>query len=129
MKSETIKVLLIDDDIRVTERLNLFEQEFSAAMVVRLIDKFLPDTAQRLVDLRKTVAAADANAIARAAHGLRGSYGNIGSQEAAGLCQELEQEARSGSVREANGRLGRLEENFPRLARLLQAQKTVRTNS
>ena len=114
-------------DISVTERLNLFEQEFSAAMVVRLIDKFLPDTAQRLVDLREAVEAADAQAVARAAHGLKGSYGNIGSQEAAGLCLQLEQEARSGSVIAADARLGRLEEDFPRLAWQLQAQKTART--
>jgi CheY-like chemotaxis protein len=114
-------------DLHVTERLNLFEQEFSAAMVVRLIDKFLPDTAQRLVDLRKAVEAVDAQAVARAAHGLKGSYGNIGSQEAAGVCLQLEQEARSGSVCEAEGRLGRLEESFPQLTWLLQAQKTART--
>jgi signal transduction histidine kinase/HPt (histidine-containing phosphotransfer) domain-containing protein len=114
-------------DLRVTERLNLFEQEFSAAMVVRLIDKFLPDTAKRLVDLREAVEAADPQAVARAAHGLKGSYGNIGSQEAAGLCLQLEQEARSGSVLEAEGRLGRLEEGFPQLTWLLQAQKTART--
>jgi HPt (histidine-containing phosphotransfer) domain-containing protein len=111
----------------VTERLNLFEREFSAAMVVRLIDKFVPDTAQRLIDLRAAVEASDAQAVARAAHGLKGSYGNIGSQEAAGLCLQLEQEARSGSVLEASGRLGRLEEDFPRLRWLLQAQKTART--
>jgi response regulator RpfG family c-di-GMP phosphodiesterase len=115
-------------DTHVTERLDLFEHEFSAAMVVRLISKFLPDTAQRLVDLRKAVEAADAPAVARAAHGLKGSYGNIGSQEAAGLCLQLEQEARSGSVREAEGWLGRLEEGFPQLTWLLQAQKTARTH-
>jgi signal transduction histidine kinase/HPt (histidine-containing phosphotransfer) domain-containing protein len=114
-------------DIHVTERLNLFEQEFSAAMVVRLIDKFLPDTAERLLALREAVEAADAPAVGRAAHGLKGSYGNIGSEEAAGLCLELEQDARSGSVLEAGVRLGRLEEDFPRLTWLLQAQKTART--
>jgi two-component system, sensor histidine kinase and response regulator len=114
-------------DIQVTDRLNLFEQEFSAAMVVRLIDKFLPDTAQRLAALREAVKAADAQAVSRAAHGLKGSYGNIGAQEAADLCLQLEQEGRSGSLLEADGRLGRLEEDFPRLAWLLQAQKTART--
>ncbi len=115
-------------DIHVTERLNMFEQEFSSAMVVRLIDKFLPDTADRLVVLRKAVDAADAPAVSRAAHGLKGSYGNIGSLEAASLCLELEQQARSGSVLEADGRLGRLEEDFPRLAWMLQAQRTARTH-
>jgi len=114
-------------DIPVTERLNLFEQEFSAAMVVRLIDKFLPDTAQRLADLRHAVEAADAKAVARAAHGLKGSYGNIGSRVAASICLQLEQEAQSGSILEAEGRLGKLEEDFPRLTGLLEAQKTART--
>jgi CheY-like chemotaxis protein len=113
--------------VSVTERLGLFEHEFSAAMVVRLIDKFLPDTAQRLVDLRQAVDAADAPAVARSAHGLKGSYGNIGSQEAAGLCLQLEQEARSGSLIAAGFRLGRLEEDFPLLTGLLQAQKMART--
>ncbi|MDX6406832.1 MAG: hypothetical protein QOH70_4287 [Blastocatellia bacterium] len=110
-------------DRHVTERLNLFEQEFSSAMVVRLIDKFLPDTAQRLVVLRQAVEAADAPAVARAAHGLKGSYGNIGSQEAAALCLQLEQQARLGSVLEADGKLRNLEEDFPRLTLQLEAQK------
>jgi HPt (histidine-containing phosphotransfer) domain-containing protein len=113
-------------DTDVTERLKLFEREFSADMVVRLIDKFLPDTEQRLVVLREAVEAGDAPAVARAAHGLKGSYGNIGSHESAGLCLELEQEARSGSVFEKDGRLGKLEEGFSRLTMLLQAQKTAR---
>jgi CheY-like chemotaxis protein/HPt (histidine-containing phosphotransfer) domain-containing protein len=114
-------------DIGVIERLSLFDHEFSAAMVVRLIDKFVPDTAQRLADLREAVDAADAPAVSRAAHGLKGSYGNIGSQEAAGVCLLLEQDARSGSVLEADGRLRRLEKDFPRLACLLQSQRTART--
>jgi signal transduction histidine kinase/HPt (histidine-containing phosphotransfer) domain-containing protein len=114
-------------DTDVKDRLNLFEQEFSAAMVVRLIDKFLPDTAQRLVSLRAAVEAADAQAIARSAHGLKGSYGNIGSQGAAGLCLLLEQAARSGSLVDADIRLARLEEDFPGLACVLQAQKMART--
>jgi len=126
-EEEPTSVAVPDGEIHVTERLNLFEQEFSAAMVVRLIDKFLPDTAQRLIDLRTAVEAADAQAVARAAHGLKGSYGNIGSQEAAGLCLRLEQDAQSGSVLDANSRLGQLEEDFPRLTWLLRAQKTART--
>jgi signal transduction histidine kinase/HPt (histidine-containing phosphotransfer) domain-containing protein len=113
--------------IQVTERLSLFDQEFGVAMVVRLIDRFLPDTAQRLVDLREAVQAADVQAVARAAHGLKGSYGNIGSQEAAGLCRQLEQEALAGSILEADYRLARLEEDLPRLTWLLEAQKAART--
>ncbi|MFS8084424.1 MAG: Hpt domain-containing protein, partial [Acidobacteriota bacterium] len=63
-------------------------------------------------------------AVARAAHGLKGSYGNIGSQEAAGLCSQLEQQARSGSVLQAEDGLSRLEESFPRLTSQLEDQKT-----
>ncbi len=114
-------------DVHVTERLSLFQQEFSSAMVVRLIDKFLPDTAQRLAALREAVGATDAQAIARAAHGLKGSYGNIGSQEAAGLCQRLEQQSRAGAISEADAMLIKLEEGFPRLATQLAIQKTALT--
>jgi two-component system, sensor histidine kinase and response regulator len=127
-KDDFISIAAPQSETPVRERLNLFEREFSAAMVVRLIDKFLPDTAQRLADLRYAVDAADATTVARAAHGLKGSYGNIGSREAADICLQLEQEAQSGSMLEAEGRLGKLEEDFPRLTRLLEAQRTVRTN-
>jgi HPt (histidine-containing phosphotransfer) domain-containing protein len=75
------------------------------------------------VVLRQAVEAADAPAVARAAHGLKGSYGNIGSQEAAALCLQLEQQARLGSVLEADGKLRNLEEDFPRLTLQLEAQK------
>jgi signal transduction histidine kinase/HPt (histidine-containing phosphotransfer) domain-containing protein len=112
----------------VTDRLSLFDQEFSPDMVVRLIDKFLPDTAKRLADLRAAVDAEDAPAVGRAAHGLKGSYGNIGADEAAHLCLELERQARLGSVQGAGSRLSKLEKDFPQLAGMLQAQKTARTN-
>lgn len=97
-KHDLISVAEPQAETPVTERLNLFEREFSAAMVVRLINKFLPDTAQRLAELRQAVDAADAKAVVRAAHGLKGSYGNIGSREAAYICLQLEQEAQSGSI-------------------------------
>ena len=115
-------------DIHVTERLKMFELEFNEAMVVRLIDKFLPDTAERLVALREAVEATDAQAVARAAHGLKGSYGNIGSLDAAGLCQQLEQHSRAGSMSGADGMLSKLEEDFPRLTSQLVTQKAALTH-
>jgi PAS domain S-box-containing protein len=114
-------------DVNVAARLNELRQEFSEEMVVRLIDKFLPDTERRLVALREAVETADAAVVARAAHGLKGSFGNIGSQEAAAICSQMEQEARSGSTASADHMLERLQSAYPNLATYLQAERSAFT--
>ena len=54
---------------------------------------FYETSHQRLADVRAGVAANDRRAVARAAHSLRGSCGQIGAVTAAQLARELERDA------------------------------------
>lgn len=66
---------------------------------------FLKDLPRGLGDLRQAVAASDTAAIERHAHALKGAVSNFGAHEATAAAQELEVQARSGSV----GSLAKLE--------------------
>ncbi|WP_277761194.1 Hpt domain-containing protein [Pseudomonas sp. A34-9] len=55
-----------------------------------LLDTFLADSENRLVELRK---AADATVLSEVAHSFKGSASNMGALRLAALCQKLESEA------------------------------------
>lgn len=80
----------------IAARCQEFRAEFGAELVASIIDAFIPDVQQRLVALSAAVQTHDAQAIAREAHGLKGSCLNLGAQRLGELCRALE-EAGKGS--------------------------------
>ncbi|MDQ2674403.1 MAG: Hpt domain-containing protein [Chloroflexota bacterium] len=66
-----------------------------ATLYVELLDTFLSDADLYLGELR---AAADATALARAAHSLKSNAMTVGATELAARCRELEADARAGDV-------------------------------
>ena len=74
-----------------------------------LLDIFLADWASRLGAVQSAVAAADAPALARAAHAMKGSLRALGASAAAGVAEQLEQGARAGEVEGAARLLAQLE--------------------
>jgi two-component system sensor histidine kinase/response regulator len=59
---------------------------------------FREDALVRLHDLRDAITAADAVQLARAAHALKSSSGNIGAKRLYTLCAAIEQNARAGTI-------------------------------
>lgn len=64
----------------------------------KLLQTFASDSAARVVAIRETAAAADAEGLRRAAHSFKGSAGNMGALRLSDLCRQIEEFARDGVV-------------------------------
>jgi HPt (histidine-containing phosphotransfer) domain-containing protein len=82
---------------------------------------YLRDTPPRLAALHKALARADAEALRREAHGLKGSSSQIGAVQMARLCADLEEQAGTTDLTGAPQTLRRLDEAFGRVHAHLQA--------
>jgi signal transduction histidine kinase/DNA-binding NarL/FixJ family response regulator len=80
---------------------------------------FLEDTPKRKSAIRKAIAAQDSEALARAAHALRGSVATLGASEIAEDARKIEAMGRSGRITEASDILAPFEGKLSRLERLL----------
>jgi HPt (histidine-containing phosphotransfer) domain-containing protein len=63
-----------------------------------LVDTFLADGASQLAAMRTALAAGDVETLTRAAHSMKSGSLNVGALELGGLCRELEEAGRTGSV-------------------------------
>jgi len=72
-------------------------------VVARILSRFFQESQERLETLRTASATADAAAIERAAHALRGIAGTVGAHEVCNLALRLEQGGREGRTQDAAG--------------------------
>ncbi len=91
----------------------------TGAVTRRLVDIFIRDTQQRLVDLAEMLAKADASGIVQRAHAIRGSAANLGLQRLAALCGEIETAARAADLGIVPERLDDAEQEFARIRDVL----------
>ncbi|MCC6174583.1 MAG: Hpt domain-containing protein [Chloroflexi bacterium] len=77
-----------------------------------LIDVFFADTPPRLEALSAAVATASPTELARAAHALKGSTGNLGIRRMQELCAEIERLGRHGSTDGAASKVARLRREY-----------------
>jgi signal transduction histidine kinase/HPt (histidine-containing phosphotransfer) domain-containing protein len=80
---------------------------------------FLEDTPKRLSTIRKAISRKDGEALARAAHALRGSVGMLGAKEIAEDARQIEALGRTGSTAEASKLLASFEGKLSSFKRLL----------
>jgi two-component system, sensor histidine kinase and response regulator len=114
----TSMIHIIDDRALIDLR---DAQELGAPDVVReTIAIFLADGALRLDLTRRAVAEADAEAIHRMSHALRGSALMLGAQRLAVACQVLETAGLEGRVEEAEHALERVVFEFALAQRALR---------
>ncbi|MBL8420843.1 MAG: response regulator [Dechloromonas sp.] len=66
------------------------------ALVNQVIGAYLADTPPRLAQLRAAAEAGDAEALRKAAHALKSGSANVGAEQLAALCRELETLGRGG---------------------------------
>jgi CheY-like chemotaxis protein len=97
------------------------QREGQPDLLAELIAIYLRDTPPRLAALYEAVARADAEAVGREAHGLKGSNGQIGAVQVARLCAELEEQARAADLTGASETLRRLDAAFGRVRARLRA--------
>lgn len=100
------------------ELLAAYDNETS--FVVRLINMFFAVYQEELPKLREGVAAQDAREVARAAHRVKGSVGNLKGKTLQAVAKTLEMSARAGEVANLPALLIELEREFHALQQVLQ---------
>jgi HPt (histidine-containing phosphotransfer) domain-containing protein len=95
-------------------------------LIVELIDLYLDEFPLQLSAIKDCSMKADAIALKRAAHTLKGSSSNLGVNGVAELCGELELTDLSLSFQQANVLIDRMEQTFARVRPLFLAERQSR---
>lgn len=77
-----------------------------------LLQTFITDSAMRIATAQQAAAAADSDALRRAAHSFKGSSGNMGAPKLSELCRRIEELAHRGVVDSCIPLLAELSEEF-----------------
>jgi len=114
---------LPDKDVLDLTRLEeAFEDD--TAGIAELLDMALETGRKHRRSLVEGLAAADAAAVAKAAHGIKGSAGNIGATAVYALATELDARARQGNLDGAQERADAIEAAYERVAVEVQEYRT-----
>ena len=108
-------------DARTLAALRDLQGEGQPDILAELIAVYLHDTPPRLAALHETLVHADAAALQREAHDLKGSSSQIGAVQVTRLCANLEEQARAADLAGAPETLRRLDEAFGRVRAHLMA--------
>jgi len=84
-----------------------------AGLLHRLADIFRDDCPRMLTEIRKALKAGNAEAVARAAHALKGAAANFGVGDVVGTAKRLEAAGREGDLRQAKAVYTELEKVLP----------------
>jgi HPt (histidine-containing phosphotransfer) domain-containing protein len=82
------------------------------AFLRELIELFLQDVPQRIVELETSIAKADAALLTRAAHTIKGSCSNFGCAGLSEVALQMEHQGKSGSFADAQASLPTLKAEF-----------------
>jgi HPt (histidine-containing phosphotransfer) domain-containing protein len=97
--------------------------EDDTAGIADLLDMALQTGAKHRRTLEEGLAAGDATLVARAAHGIKGSAGNIGANEVYRLATELDARARTGDISDARERIAAIDAAYERVAQEVRAYR------
>ena len=90
-----------------------------------VVEMLKEDVPRSLSDLRAALASADAVALSRTAHRLKGSSGTLGLRRVQALCQGLEEDARAKRLSEAGARIDALEQALRTAVPLLASHPLI----
>jgi CheY-like chemotaxis protein len=110
-------------DRNVIDRLRKLTKESSPDFLLGMIDLFIEDSPARINKMKEALWRADADTLAKAAHSLKGSSGQVGARRMFALCDIIEERSRAGSIEGAAPLLLTLEEEFGRVCLALEAEK------
>ena len=102
------------------DRLRQLQEITGRSVVGEVVDGFLSEAPRRLSRLREALAAGDGEALAFAAHALKGSSAQLGALRLASLSHALELEGRQGTLEEAAGMVDEIECELARVTPALK---------
>lgn len=108
-------------DTQTLAHLRRVADSSEGAMLQQIFASYLQDGSARLQHLRNTCAANDLQAVVVHSHALKGASLNIGAMQVARLSEQLEQQARAGSLLEPQAVLQQLEREFERVRNSVRA--------
>ncbi|HEX3465599.1 MAG TPA: Hpt domain-containing protein [Candidatus Elarobacter sp.] len=97
--------------------------EDDTAGIAELLEMALETGRKHRRALEEGLAAGDAERVARAAHGIKGSAGNIGANVVYRLATELDARARTGNLDGARERIDRIDAEYERVAQEVRAYR------
>jgi HPt (histidine-containing phosphotransfer) domain-containing protein len=103
------------------DNIRALSQDRGDALVQKVIAAYVDDTPQRLQALRQAIAGSDAPCVRKVAHSLKSASANVGAQQLAQLCKEMEQLGRSETVEGALPILAHMEQEFQSVRHSLAA--------
>ncbi len=109
-------------DLLVFDRLRVLGAAAGHDLLTELIEQFVHDTAPLLVQLREALEARDAIAIARIAHMIKGSSGQLGGRRLAASCDRMERNAATASLTDGASDLRDIEVGYALLQRAWATQ-------
>jgi HPt (histidine-containing phosphotransfer) domain-containing protein len=95
-------------------------------LIVELIDLYRDDAPRRVGVMRKALAQRNWFSLKREAHSLRGSSGNLGANQMALLCGEIEAMESGNLFPSVEALLSRLEQELERVLRIFFAERLRR---
>jgi CheY-like chemotaxis protein/HPt (histidine-containing phosphotransfer) domain-containing protein len=110
-------------DREVIDRFRRLTKETCPDLLPEIIDMFIKDSPARINKMKEALHRADAEALAQAAHSLKGSSGQVGARRMFALCDIIEERSRAGCVQGADTLVLTLEEEFGRVRLALEAEK------
>lgn len=99
----------------LAELKEVMEEEFDI-----LLETFLHDSAERVVQIKEAATLRDAEALSRAAHSFKGSCTNIGVPILAGLCMDAEQKGKQGDLEDIDSLVLSIEQVFVEVTKQLK---------
>jgi CheY-like chemotaxis protein/HPt (histidine-containing phosphotransfer) domain-containing protein len=96
------------DPVVVGQLLEL-DEAAGGGVLGELVELFVEDTPQRVRAIATAATTGDAEALRKAAHALKGSAGNVGAVDLAGVCARIEAFARDGQLSSARTLVGDVE--------------------
>jgi HPt (histidine-containing phosphotransfer) domain-containing protein len=87
-----------------------------------VLEEYLNSAPADVAKVAAAVNAADAGALARAAHALKGASATIGAKGFAAIALELEHAGKAGTLGDAPAALGRLQSEFSELEQFLRTR-------
>jgi CheY-like chemotaxis protein len=109
-------------DVQMLDRIRALQRPGAPNILHKVITLYLEDAPKLLAALRDAVALGDCTAMQRTAHTCKSSSANLGALRLAGLCEEMEREARAGNCEQAQVRLGTIEDEYKKVVPALQMQ-------
>jgi len=112
-------------NLSVLEKLRTYQREGQPDIVTRLIDLFLGQAPNHVAEIQAALTACDAEALARAAHALKGTSANLGATRLNELAGLVERQARNAELNGAEQYVAALVAEFEMVQVDLAAQRTV----